>query len=65
MGLPTTLAELGLQGCDRNRLKQVAEKACASVESIHHEAGAMTPDKVLQALLAADAAGEYRKTVNL
>jgi len=63
VGLPTTLADLGLKGCDRSRLMQVAEKACAPIESIHHEAGAMTPDKVFQALLAADAIGNFRKPV--
>lgn len=61
VGLPTTLADLGVQDCDRRRLLQVAEKACAPIESIHHEAGVMTPDKVLQALLAADALGRHRK----
>lgn len=62
VGLPTTLADLGLAHCDRSRLLQVAEKACAPDESIHHEAGTITPEKVLHAMLAADAVGEYRKT---
>lgn len=60
VGLPTTLADLGLKECDRNRLLQVAEKACAPIESIHHEAGTVTPDKVLHAILAADAIGQRR-----
>jgi len=60
IGLPTTLADLGLEDCNRSRLLQVAEKACAPVESIHHEAGVVTPDKVLQAILAADAIGQRR-----
>ena len=60
VGLPTTLADLGLQGCDRSRLMQVAEKSCASIESIHHEAGTITPDMVLNALLAAPAIGRHR-----
>ena len=38
-----------------------AEKACAPNEFIHHEAGMVTPDKVINAMLAADAIGEYRK----
>lgn len=63
VGLPTTLADLGLQGCDRSRLRQVAEKACAPIESIHHEAGMITPDRVLNALLAADAIGRYRARI--
>ena len=61
VGLPTTLADIGLHDVDRNRLMLVAEKACAPSEGIHHEAGEITPDKVLNAMLAADAVGRYRK----
>ena len=61
VGLPTTLAEIGLRGFDRDKLLPVAEKACAAAEGIHHEAGKITPEKVLHALLAADAIGESRK----
>jgi glycerol dehydrogenase len=41
---------------------RVAEKACAPDEYIHHEAGTITPEKVLHAMLAADAIGENRNT---
>ncbi len=61
VGLPTTLADIGLGDVDRTRLMHVAEKACAPGEYIHHEAGQITPEKVLQALLAANAIGEHRK----
>jgi glycerol dehydrogenase len=61
VGLPTTLADLGLKNIDRKKLMLVAEKACAPEECIHHEAGKITPEKVLNAMLAADAMGEYRK----
>ena len=61
VGLPTTLADIGLQNVDRCRLMLVAEKACAPDECIHHEAGRMTPGKVLNAMLAADAIGARRK----
>ena len=61
VGLPTTLADLGLGHVDRDRLMRVAEQACAPGASIHHEAGTITPDKVLQAMLAADAIGAHRK----
>jgi glycerol dehydrogenase len=61
VGLPTTLADIGLQHFDRTTLMPAAEKACAPNEFIHHEAGIITPEKVLNALLAADAIGEYRK----
>jgi glycerol dehydrogenase len=61
VGLPTTLADIGLGNIDHARLRLVAEKACASGEYIHHEAGEITPDKVVQAMLAANAIGEHRK----
>jgi glycerol dehydrogenase len=63
VGLPTTLADIGVRDVDCSRLMLVAEKACAPGEFIHHEAGKLTPAKVLDAMLAADAIGEYRKTV--
>ena len=65
VGLPVTLADLGLRNCDRNRLMLVAEKACAPGEGIHHEGGTITPVKVLHAMLAADAIGEHRKRQRL
>lgn len=61
VGLPTTLADIGLPNIDRDRLISVAELACAPGTSIHHEAGKITPEKVLHAMLAADAMGERRK----
>jgi glycerol dehydrogenase len=61
VGLPTTLADIGLRNLDRDKLMPVAEKACAPNEYIHHEAGKITPEKVLHAMLAANAIGEYRK----
>lgn len=63
VGLPTTLADIGLPGIGRDRLMLAADKACAPVESIHHEAGTITPEKVLSAMVAADAMGRYRKNV--
>jgi len=61
IGLPTTLADIGLPGISRENLMKVAEKACAPEECIHHEAGLVTPEKVLSAMLAADAVGQARK----
>ena len=40
---------------------EAAEKACTPEQSIHHEAGEMTAQKVLDAMLAADAMGQERK----
>jgi glycerol dehydrogenase len=65
VGLPTTLAGIGLANSDLDRLMLVAEKSCDPGASIHHEAGTITPQKVLQALLAADAIGEHRKKQTL
>lgn len=62
VGLPTTLADIGLGNCDRSRLMLVAEKACAPGEYIHHEAGQITPENVFHAILAADAIGASRKS---
>ncbi len=60
IGLPTTLADIGLKDVDRKTLMLAAEKACAPEEAIHHEAGEITPEKVLDAMLAADAMGLNR-----
>ena len=61
VGLPTTLADLGLTNVDRAGLTLVAQKACAPEECIHNEAGVITPENVLHAIIAADALGRARK----
>lgn len=61
IGLPISLADIGLRNAGRDDLMKVARKACAPEECIHHEAGRITPEKVLQAMLAADAIGQARK----
>ena len=61
VGLPTTLADIGLGNVDRSKLMLVAEKTCAPGSSVHHEAGEITPQKVLRAMLAANAVAEQRK----
>ena len=61
VGLPTTLADIGIGNADRRQLMEAAEKACAPGQPIHHEAGVITPRKVLDAMLAADALGQERK----
>ncbi|MEN6625046.1 MAG: glycerol dehydrogenase [Candidatus Sumerlaeia bacterium] len=62
VGLPTTLADLGLAEAGREELMTAAEKTCAAKESVHHEAGEVTPERVLSAMLVADAMGQARKT---
>jgi glycerol dehydrogenase len=61
VGLPTTLADIGLIKPDRNYLMKAAEKACAPDSPIHHEVGAMTADKVLESMIKADEIGTARK----
>lgn len=61
VGLPITLAEIGISSTNRIGLMKAAEKACAPKESIHHEAGKITPEKVLHAMIMADAFGRNRK----
>lgn len=61
VGLPTTLADIGLEKADRRKLMEAAEKACAPGQSIHHEAGMITPEKVFYAMLAANAIGQERR----
>jgi glycerol dehydrogenase len=61
VGLPTTLGDISVDNGDLKKLMLAAEKACAPGEYIHHEAGIITPEKVLNAMLAADAIGCARR----
>jgi glycerol dehydrogenase len=63
IGLPTRLSDIGIKKFDRNQLMKAAIKACAPTDSIHHEAGNITPEKVLNAMIAADAFGRKRKPI--
>jgi glycerol dehydrogenase len=60
-GLPVTLADIGVRHADRTALMEAARKACAPDQPIHHEAGPITPENVLDAMLAADAFGRARR----
>jgi glycerol dehydrogenase len=60
VGLPTTLAGVGLTGVSPDELAKVATRACIEKESIHHEGGDITPEMVVHALLAADGEGQRR-----
>ena len=61
VGLPITLAEVGLTDPPSAVLHQVAERATARGESIHHEPFPVRADMVADALLTADAAGRAWK----
>jgi len=61
IGLPTSFSDIGIKEINKNKLMEVALKACAPTESIHHEAVHITPDKVMNAMILADAMGRARK----
>lgn len=66
VGLPTTLAEIGLAGVTDDQLHLVAELACAPGETIHNINGHsingnVAPAQVVAALKAADAEGQRRR----
>lgn len=61
VGLPTTLAAIGLDSATDADLRKVAEATCAEGETIHNEPIPVSPDTVLAALKAADAEGRRRK----
>jgi len=61
IGLPTTLADIGIDNPDPVRLMDAAVRACAPAEGIHKEAGEINPLTVWNAMIAADAMGHnYR-----
>ncbi|MFP4149375.1 MAG: glycerol dehydrogenase [Nitriliruptoraceae bacterium] len=61
VGLPITLADIGLDGVDRADLERVAEAACAPGETIHNEPFPVHPGMVVDAMLAADAYAKERR----
>jgi glycerol dehydrogenase len=61
VGLPTTLADIGLAYATEEDLLTAAQRACAPAEYIHHEAGVVSPPRVVAALVAADRMGCARK----
>jgi glycerol dehydrogenase len=60
IGLPTTLAEIGLTGVSDGDLMEVARASCREGETIHNEPTPVNPDLVFCALKAADAEGKRR-----
>lgn len=61
VGLPTTLADIGLADATDDQLRQVAAMACAPGETIHNIKGDVTPEQVFAAIKAADAEGQRRR----
>ncbi|OCG71696.1 glycerol dehydrogenase [Gilliamella sp. Occ3-1] len=61
VGLPTTLAEIGLANVSDKDLMKVAILACAENESIHNSLAEINPNTVFAAIKAANAEGLRRK----
>jgi glycerol dehydrogenase len=58
VGLPVTFAGIGLEEAGAEVLGRIARRATAPGETIHNEPFAVTPESVIDALRAANAAGE-------
>lgn len=56
VGLPTTLAELGITTDEQ--IRTIAKNACVPGETIHNLAGDVTPDELYAAIVATDALGK-------
>jgi glycerol dehydrogenase len=61
VGLPTTLAGLGIAKADPARLLDVAKLACAPTDTMGCLPFPVTPEMVRDAMIAADAIGRSRK----
>jgi glycerol dehydrogenase len=64
VGLPITLAEIGLVELPRELLQQIATRATAKGETIHNEPFEVHADMVADAIRAADASGRAWKKHN-
>ncbi|HEX2955080.1 MAG TPA: glycerol dehydrogenase [Bacillota bacterium] len=63
VGLPVTLAGIGLDQASDEELMRIAEAACAEGETIHNEPRPVGPKAVFSALKAADIEGRYREQI--
>jgi glycerol dehydrogenase len=62
VGLPTTLADLGLTGLTDADLGKMASIACVEKETIHNELIPVTPESVIAAIKIADEEGTLRRS---
>ncbi|MEO0784789.1 MAG: glycerol dehydrogenase [Pseudomonadota bacterium] len=61
VGLPVTLADIGLEDASDEVLAEIAKAACAPGETIHNEPHEVSPETVVWALKMADAEGLRRR----
>ena len=57
VGLPVTFAQLGVEDASYERVLEVAKLACAENDTLHNMPFEVTPEKVANAMIAADAYG--------
>lgn len=57
VGLPVTFGQLGVKDASYERVLEVAKLACAPNDTLHNMPFEVTPEKVANAMLAADAFG--------
>ncbi|MFQ3623176.1 MAG: glycerol dehydrogenase [Acetobacteraceae bacterium] len=65
VGLPTTLADIGLADVDDAGLLRVAQRACAEGETIWNMPHEVSPRRVVAALRAVDSEGTRRRRTTL
>jgi glycerol dehydrogenase len=64
VGLPNTFAEIGIGNPSQELLDRVAKRATAPGETIHNEPMTITPERVVEAMRAADsAATSFRQSI--
>lgn len=61
VGLPTTLAEVGVDAASDDQLRTIAERTVAPGESSHNEPFPVTAETLISALRAADQLGRQRR----
>ncbi len=61
IGLPVTFADIRLEGVSRERLKKIGDICAATGSLCHHHPFEVTPESIVDAMIAADALGRERK----
>jgi glycerol dehydrogenase len=64
VGLPVTFAQIGLTGATRDRLKPLGEVVGGPGSLSHAHPFKVTPDSVVDAMMAADKLGQERQSIN-
>ncbi|BDR80174.1 glycerol dehydrogenase [Clostridium tetani] len=63
VNLPLTLAEIGINEINEEKLMKVAKAACAPGETIHNMLGGVTPEQLYNAILVANKLGLQYKNL--